>query len=125
MAHDRIVPMLHVADVAASVRWYQAIGFELRATHEEGGSAMDWAKLTFGESELMLTSGGTPPSQPRREADLYIYVEDLVGLHQRIASKVEVVEDLHDTFYGMQELIVRDPNGFWLTFARPAESRSS
>jgi hypothetical protein len=28
------------------------------------------------------------------------------------------VEDLHDTFYGMREFILRDCNGFWITFGQ-------
>jgi hypothetical protein len=30
------------------------------------------------------------------------------------------VEDPHDTFYGMREFIVRDNNGFWITFGQPS-----
>jgi hypothetical protein len=30
-----------------------------------------------------------------------------------------VVEHLHDTFYGMRELIVRNLNGFWIKLGQP------
>src|SRR3982751_1296903 len=73
----KVVPMLHVLDVKTTVGWYQSIGFILRATHEEPGCAMDWASLFLGESEVMVTAGGNPPSAPRREVDLYIHVDDL------------------------------------------------
>ena len=33
-----------------------------------------------------------------------------------------MVEDLHDTFYGMREFIIRDLNGFWITFGQPART---
>jgi hypothetical protein len=35
---------------------------------------------------------------------------------------VEVVEPLHDTFYGMREFTIRHVNRFWMTFGQPAES---
>jgi hypothetical protein len=33
---DRVVPMIHVPDVLATVEWYQAIGFTLTSKHEDG-----------------------------------------------------------------------------------------
>jgi hypothetical protein len=31
---------------------------------------------------------------------------------------MEVMERVHDTFYGMREFIIRDLNGFWITFGQ-------
>lgn len=114
-----IVPMLHVPDVKAAVDWYVSIGFVVRATHEESGCPMDWASLTFGVSEVMLSTGGKPASTPRRDADLYIQVDDLEERYRTIAPKACIVETPHETEYGMQEFIIKDLNGFWLTFAEP------
>lgn len=36
---------------------------------------------------------------------------------------MEVREEIHDTFYGQRELILRDSNGFWLTFGQPMQNR--
>lgn len=56
--------------------------------------------------------------QRRREVDLYIYVNDVDDLYRSLKERVEIVEGLHDTFYGMREFIIRDVNRFWLTFAQ-------
>jgi hypothetical protein len=40
-------------------------------------------------------------------------------MYERMRGKVVVHEDLHDTFYGMREFIVRDLNGFRVTFGQP------
>ena len=40
-----------------------------------------------------------------------------------VARKAEVVEGLHSTEYGMREFIVKDLNGFWITFGQPLQSR--
>lgn len=117
MSH-RAVPMIHVPDVAATARWYAAIGFTLDGTHEDCGEML-WAHLTFGTSELMLNAGGRPSDSPRREVDLYVHVDDLDAAFAKVAPLAELVEPIHDTEYGMREFIVRDPNRFWLTFGQP------
>ncbi len=52
-----VVPMIHVPDVSATVDWYTSIGFTLIRQNEEDGE-INWAKLSFGNSELMLDAGG-------------------------------------------------------------------
>ncbi len=115
---ERIVPMIHVPDVRATADWYTSIGFKLVRSNEEDGE-MNWALLLLGSSELMLQSGGKPSTAHRREFDLYIHTDDLQALHAKLKGRVAVVEDLHDTFYGMREFIIRDINGFWITFGQP------
>jgi uncharacterized glyoxalase superfamily protein PhnB len=114
---SRAVPMIHVPDVAATARWYVAIGFVLDSTHEECGEML-WAHLTFGGSALMLNAGGARSSAERREVDLYVYVDDIHETFTRVAPVAELVEQIHDTEYGMREFIVRDLNRFWLTFGQ-------
>lgn len=118
------IPMIHVPNVAATVHWYVAIGFELVGSHEENGEML-WAKLSFGESALMLNAGGTRSDAERRDVDLYIYVDDLAETFARVTPSAELVESIHDTEYGMREFIVRDPNRFWLTFGQPLPSPAS
>jgi len=117
----RVVPMIHVPDVNATAQWYASIGFEIRNVNREcDEGAIDWALLRLGESEIMLSAGGHPSSAARREFDLYTHVDDVDDLRHRLIGKAELVEDLHNTFYGMREFIIRDCNGFWITFGQPA-----
>jgi uncharacterized glyoxalase superfamily protein PhnB len=114
----KVVPMIHVPDVRAAAAWYAALGFTVTGTHEEDGE-MDWASLRFGGGEVMFSEGGRASMAGRREVDLYVEVEEVDGLYERIKDRVGVVEGVHDTAYGMRELIVRDLNGFWVTFGQP------
>ena len=117
---ERIVPMIHVPDVNATAQWYQSIGFEIRNVNRECvDGEIDWALLRLGQSEIMLSAGGRPSSAPRREVDLYTHVDDVDTLRRTLDGKIELVEDLHETFYGAREFIVRDCNGFWITFGEP------
>lgn len=118
---NQIVPMIHVPDVRATAEWYVSIGFSIRNLVREDGESGEivWASLTLGESEIMLNAGGKPSNANRREFDLYIHTDNVDQLRKNLDGRVNVVEDLHDTFYGMREFIIRDINGFWITFGQP------
>jgi len=113
--------MIHVPDVRATVDWYTSIGFTLDLQNEEDGE-INWAKLTFGNSEVMFQSGGKPSTEHRREVDLYILTDNADDLYGRFKDRVQIVEDPHDTFYRMREFIIRDFNGFWVSFGQPIQT---
>jgi len=117
---ERVVPMIHVPNVRATVDWYHDIGFTVTDTYDDGGEGLSFAILSFGGSEVMFNSGGQPSTRHRREVDLYVYSDNVDDLYQRLKDRVEVVEGLHNTFYGMREFIIRDLNRFWMTFAQAA-----
>jgi uncharacterized glyoxalase superfamily protein PhnB len=116
---DTVTPMIHVPDVRATVDWYESIGFTVVATHDDG-EGLDWAVLSLGAGRVMFNEGGEPSTRRRREVDLYVQTSEVDALYERLKDRVDVVEEPHDTFYGMRELIVRDVNGFWITFGEPA-----
>ena len=110
-----VAPMIHVPDVGATAAWYEALGFDLVDSNDEDG-VLDWAMMAWGDAVVMFNAGGKPADGDRREVDLYVTTEEIDALHARLRDNVEVVEAPHDTFYGMREFTVRDPNGFWVTF---------
>ena len=114
----KAVPMIHVPDVRSTASWYVGIGFILVRSNECDG-VMDWALLSSGETELMLNAGGHASEASRREVDLYVHTTGVDALFERLRTRADVVEPPHDTFYGMREFIIRDPNRFWLTFGEP------
>jgi len=115
--------MVHVPNVAATAEWYASIGFKIREIARESGDDGEvvWASLTLGGSEIMLNAGGKSSSASRRDFDLYIHTENIDQVRSAIGEHVDMVEDLHDTFYGMREFIIRDCNGFWITFGQPVK----
>jgi uncharacterized glyoxalase superfamily protein PhnB len=122
MQTKKVVPMIHVPDVRATVEWCQSIGFEVMYTYDDGGEGLSFAGVRFGAGEVMFSSGGQPSSQHRREVDLYIYTDGVDDLYERLKDRVEVFEGLHDTFYGMREFIIRDLYRFWITFGQDLSS---
>ena len=117
---DKVSPMLHVPDVQAAADWYKSIGFTVENTFSDGSEVV-FALVSAGATQLMFSSGGKPSDQFRREVDLYVYSSGVDELYDRLKGRVEVVEDLHDTFYGMREFIIRDLNRFWITFGQPIQ----
>ena len=120
----KVVPMFHVPDVRQTIDWYRDIGFDLTVTYDDNSGGVSFAMVSFGTGEVMFSSGGKLSSHHRRDVDLYVYTEDVDSLHGRIKDRVEIVEGPHNMFYGMREVIVRDLNGFWITFGQelPADA---
>jgi uncharacterized glyoxalase superfamily protein PhnB len=116
-------PMIHVADVRATTAWYESIGFAVVETYGDGAEGLSFAILSAGATRVMFNQGGHTSVERRREVDLYIDVEDVDALFGSLKDRVEVVELPHDTEYGMREFVVRDPNGFWITFGRDLPAR--
>lgn len=114
----KVVPMIHVPDVRATVAWYVKIGFTVKATYaDEPGDNFSFAIVSFGEAtEVMFNTDGKMSDSRRREVDLYVYTDNVDELYERLKDSVDIVEKPHDTFYGMHELIIRDLNRFWITF---------
>ena len=119
-----VTPMIHVPDIRATIDWYKSIGFMVLSTDEEYGD-LHWALLSFGNGHVMFNAGGRRSAEGRREVDLYIETENVDELYQRLREQVAIREEPHDTFYGMREFIVRDINGFWVTFGQEVGVRQA
>jgi catechol 2,3-dioxygenase-like lactoylglutathione lyase family enzyme len=111
-------PMIHVPDVRATAAWYETIGFTVLETFGDGAGGLSFAILSAGDTRLMLNQGGRPSTAERREVDLYVDVEQVDQLFASLRDRVQVVAGVDDTDYGMREFIIRDPNGFWITFGQ-------
>ena len=119
---ERVVPMIHVPDVGATVDWYESIGFTVLETYGDDGDGLSLAVLSFGSSRVMFNTGGQASSRDRRDVDLYVYTKNVDDIYERLKDRVEVIERPHDTFYGMREFIIRDLNRFWMTFGQTSDS---
>lgn len=72
----RFVPYAHVADVDASIEFYQLLGLELHSRFGPEGKPF-WARMKRGSADLMLAlSSG--PIDPRTQSILfYLHVDNL------------------------------------------------
>jgi len=116
MSLDRLVPMQPVASMPESVSFYEKLGFVV----EDRNDAWGWAMLRCGDARLMLDQSiNLHPGIPRISV-LYLYPENLQEFHQRARDNGLAVPGMDDTFYGMTEFRIEDPDGnrLWIGKAR-------
>jgi uncharacterized glyoxalase superfamily protein PhnB len=106
MKMDRLIPMLPVSDMPASVEFYQKLGFGVEQRRDDWG----WAMLRFDECRLMVDQSINERGKPRQGV-LYLYPDDLEEYHRQVRKSGVVVPDLETTFYGMSEFRLDDPDG--------------
>ncbi|MDJ0944330.1 MAG: VOC family protein [Kiloniellales bacterium] len=109
--------MLNVADAAATVAWYQGIGFEVVNTYEEDG-AINWAWLRRDGTNIMINQRALP-REAATGVNLYFDVDDIDALWAELKDRVTVSEAITDQFYGMRDFWIEDPNGTILGFGQP------
>jgi uncharacterized glyoxalase superfamily protein PhnB len=44
-------------------------------------------------------------------------MQDVKGFYEKIKEKVEIVKEIHKTFYGADEFVIKDLNGYIIYFA--------
>jgi uncharacterized glyoxalase superfamily protein PhnB len=122
---NKLTPNLMVEDVARTLAFYaDVLGFETVMTLPET-APYDFAIARRDHVELMFQSrqslsenvpalAGAPIGASQT---FYIEVTGLRELYESLQGKVEIVVDLHTTFYGTQEFYLRDFNGYILSFS--------
>ena len=121
----QLTPNLMVDNVNETVVFYQKIlEFELVMSVPQEG-VFNWAMVQHGEVCLMFQEKKNLIAEypvlkdtPRGGGlTFYIKVGDVKDLYNKIKKQVNIVLDLHKTFYGTEEFAIQDINGFVLTFA--------
>jgi lactoylglutathione lyase len=121
----KLTPNLLVANVERSLAFYvDVLGFERGMTVPDQ-SPFVFASLTSGPVELFINDAATAIAEYPAFAGrplgatgtMYIEVEGVDALHDRLKPAVKVVMPLVTQFYGAREFAVEDPDGYVITFA--------
>ena len=123
MILNAMVPMLAVADLGRTMRFYcDELGFKVANTSTRSGDpAIVWCMLRRDRVSLMFNGPGArigdePPGRPGDFQILYFYPDDVRALHAGWKAKGLPVTDLRVTTYCMREFELRDPDGYRLWF---------
>jgi uncharacterized glyoxalase superfamily protein PhnB len=117
-------PLLNVADVEASLGfWRDLIGFDVTYRHEPDGRLL-FASLQAGDVRLMLNGrGGDPAGRKARphytEAVFSFAVTSVHDLVQDLRAKGFDAPEPQAEDYGLDEIVIRDPDGYELAFTSP------
>lgn len=107
MTIKRVIPMLPVASMPASVAFYEKLGF----TVEKRNDGWRWAMLACGDCRLMVDESiHLHPGIPRTSV-LYLYPEDIVRFHAQLRANGIDVPEPETSFYDMREFRMEDPDG--------------
>lgn len=121
----KLVPNLMVEDVGATLDFYRdLLGFETLMTLPDQ-PPYTFAMARRGDAELMFQSRdslsenvpalrGAPIGASQT---FYIEVSGIDQLYEQLSGKIEIVVDMHSTFYGTREFYFRDYNGYILSFS--------
>lgn len=123
---NRSTPILHVKEVEPCIRfWTEKFGFKVTIQVPENGR-VGFVALENGAIELMYqTYSGmkADPKNPLADAVekglsfLFMEVGDINATIKAI-NKTEIVQGLHETFYGAKEVIAREPGGHFVIFSQ-------
>ena len=116
----KAVPVLEVADVSVSIKWYRKmLGFSADPFPES--PPYQFAILRHGQTELMLRCGSSKALTGPRHYKWDVYLRLSGGqIRQRFAeltSRRVVSRRLERMFYGLAEFEIRDPDGYVLCLA--------
>jgi catechol 2,3-dioxygenase-like lactoylglutathione lyase family enzyme len=115
MKLTRLIPMLPVRSMPASVEFYGKLGFEVENRNDGWG----WAMLRFDECRLMVDQSINQRTGGSRDSVLYLYPDDVAAYHRHLRGNGIELPDLDQTFYGHQEFRLDDPDGNRLWIGKP------
>ena len=120
----RVAPEFFVRDVAASVAFYQRLGFAaLRHDPELAVVGLGAAHVLLADERLAGEQLRNASAARGAGVNIRIMVEDVDAMHRlATAAGSPIVHEIADRAYGLRDFIMADPDGFMLRFASPLPS---
>jgi uncharacterized glyoxalase superfamily protein PhnB len=122
----RLSPVLIVDAIEPCLAfWTDRLGFQI-TTEVPDGSSLGFAILERDGVEVMYQTRqsilsdvpGVLPTSRGHATSLFIEVDDIVAI-ERAVQGLTIVVPRRRTFYGMDEIGVREPSGHVVMFAQP------
>ena len=126
---NKSTPILHVKVVEPSLNfWTERFGFNATIQVPEGDH-IGFVAIDNGTVELMYQTyegmkDAGPLSQAAEQGPSFIFMEapDIHAIRNEL-QQTEVVQEIHETFYGAQEIVAQEPGGHYVIFSQlPAQT---
>lgn len=124
---QELVPLLFVENVTQSVSFYRdQLGFEMTLNWEPEGK-LSWCRLERDGVALMLQlacpdEDGTTEERSKG-IGFFFLCEDAHAMYEELRGKGLELEPPKVAFYGMNQLFLKDPDGYELCFQNPVPER--
>lgn len=124
-------PILHVKAVEPGLKfWTERFGFNTTIQVPEGDH-IGFAAIENGTVELMYQTyegmkDAGPLAQAAEQGPSFIFMEvpDIHAIKSAL-QQTEIVQDIHETFYGAQEIVAQEPGGHYVIFSQlPVQAKS-
>ena len=126
MTINKSTPILHVKSVEPSLKfWADRFGFKPTIQVPEGDH-IGFVALENGSVELMLqtyqgmqTDPNNPLAKTVEQGPTFLFMEvpDIQTVIKSLEG-AEVVQGLHETFYGAKEIVAKEPGGHFVIFSQ-------
>jgi uncharacterized glyoxalase superfamily protein PhnB len=123
---SKSTPIFHVRSVEPSIKfWTERFGFKVTIGVPEGDH-IGFVALENGSIELMYqtyqgmkTDAANPLANEVEKGPSFIFMEvnDINSTIEALKG-AEMVQALHDTFYGSKEVVVKEPGGHYVIFSQ-------
>jgi uncharacterized glyoxalase superfamily protein PhnB len=124
----QLVPLLAVSDVQRSVEFYRdRLGFTLTGQAENEGKLF-WCSMARDGSAIMLQEAKDedgPAKERGRGVSFYFVCEDADAVYAELTSRGLQIGAPTVASYGMKQVAVPEPDGYYLCFESPAAAVKS
>jgi uncharacterized glyoxalase superfamily protein PhnB len=122
---NRSTPILHVKNVEPSLQfWTERFGFNPTVQVPEGDH-VGFVALERDDIELMyqtyegMQGEDSPLAAAVQQGPSFIFMEvpDIDAVIKSLAGE-QIIQGLHETFYGAKEIIAKEPGGHFVIFSQ-------
>lgn len=116
----RVMPIIAVESVDDVRKFYvDRLGFEHVMGMVGKDGQLDFCTVVLGQARVMFTRtpAGARPSTAKQPVEIYLEVEDVDALHQRLKKQgITISDPLTMQWWGDRTFKVLDPNGYEIWF---------
>lgn len=113
------IPVLNCHSIEETLAFYQQILQFVIVNKRENNNELRWVHIMHGDTTMMLQGIDRDASEIRldqnKNIDIYFYVNNINDMHHYIKAKYNLVSELRNTDYHMQEFDITDPEGNTVT----------
>jgi catechol 2,3-dioxygenase-like lactoylglutathione lyase family enzyme len=109
-------PMLHVAEVERSIRFYRLLGFELVDVEGEARRPLGWARMATADGSAVMFLCGEAGHAVKPDLQgimLVLYTADLPALREQLIAAGEKPSEIQrPPWMPSGHVVLRDPDGY-------------